>query len=119
MTVRGRIRAERMGVTLTHEHLLANFNPHTEGAKEPVDYGRDEVLKIALPTWLVFGTWAAGPFIDATAVGLGRDVRLLRRLSSRAASISSPPRATMRPWNTDSCRNTCTTARPRYWRAAG
>ena len=33
MTVRGRIRAERMGVTLTHEHLLANFNPHTEGAK--------------------------------------------------------------------------------------
>ena len=26
-----------MGVTLTHEHLLANFKPHTEGATEPVD----------------------------------------------------------------------------------
>jgi hypothetical protein len=35
MTVRGRIRAERMGITLTHEHLLANFNPHTEGRKNP------------------------------------------------------------------------------------
>ena len=30
MTVRGRIRASRMGVTLTHEHLLANFNPTRE-----------------------------------------------------------------------------------------
>ena len=84
MTVRGRIRAERMGVTLTHEHLLANFNPHTEGAKEPVDYGRDEVLKIALPHLARIRDLGCRTFIDATAVGLGRDVRLLRRLSEQS-----------------------------------
>jgi len=84
MTVRGRIRAERMGVTLTHEHLLANFNPHTEGAKDPVDYGRDEVLKIALPHLARIRDLGCRTFIDATAVGLGRDVRLLRRLSEQS-----------------------------------
>ena len=84
MTVRGRIRAERMGVTLTHEHLLANFNPHTEGVKEPVDYGRDEVLQLALPHLARIRDLGCRTFIDATAVGLGRDVRLLRRLSEQS-----------------------------------
>ena len=84
MTVRGRIRAERMGVTLTHEHLLANFNPHTEGAKEPADYDRDEVVKVDLPYLARIRDLGCRTFVDATAVGLGRDVRLLRRLSEQS-----------------------------------
>ena len=49
MTVRGRIRAAQMGITLTHEHLLANFQPYEEWEKQPRTYDRDEVVKIALP----------------------------------------------------------------------
>jgi phosphotriesterase-related protein len=84
MTVRGRIRAARMGVTLTHEHLLANFAPHTEGAKEAEGYDRDVVAKIALPHLARIRELGCRTFVDATAVGLGRDVRLLRRLSEQS-----------------------------------
>lgn len=84
MTVRGRIRAARMGVTLTHEHLLANFAPHTEGTKEPEGYDRDAVAKIALPHLARIRELGCRTFIDATAVGLGRDVRLLRQLSEQS-----------------------------------
>jgi predicted metal-dependent phosphotriesterase family hydrolase len=84
MTVRGRIRAARMGVTLTHEHLLANFTPHTEGAKEPVGYDRDEVVKAVLPYLTRIRDRGCKTFVDATAVGLGRDVRLLQQLSKRS-----------------------------------
>jgi phosphotriesterase-related protein len=81
MTVRGRISAARMGVTLTHEHLLANFLPHSEGGKEAVGYDRDEVIKVALPHLARIRDLGCRTFVDATAVGLGRDVRLLHRLS--------------------------------------
>ncbi len=84
MTVRGRIRADRMGVTLTHEHLLANFNPHKEGSTEPADYDRDEVVKVDLPYLARIRDLGCRTFVDATAVGLGRDVRLLRRLSKQS-----------------------------------
>ena len=84
MTVRGRIRAARMGVTLTHEHLLAHFTPHTEGARQPTGYDRDEVVKVALPYLARIRAQGCRTFVDATAVGLGRDVRLLRQLSKRS-----------------------------------
>jgi hypothetical protein len=42
MTVRGRIPAERMSVTLTHEHALANFQPYAEWEKQPLTYDRNE-----------------------------------------------------------------------------
>ena len=78
MTVRGRIGAAHMGVTLTHEHLLANFKPHTEGGGDPVDYDRDEVARIVLPYLARIRELGCRTFVDATAVGLGRDVRLLQ-----------------------------------------
>jgi phosphotriesterase-related protein len=84
MTVRGRIRAARMGVTLTHEHLLANFAPHVEGTKEPAGYDRDEVVRIALPYLARIRELGCRTFVDATAVGLGRDVRLLQHLSKKS-----------------------------------
>jgi phosphotriesterase-related protein len=84
MTVRGRMCASHMGVTLTHEHLLANFAPHVEGAKEPADYDRDEVVRIALPYLARIRELGCRTFVDATAVGLGRDVRLLQQLSKKS-----------------------------------
>lgn len=84
MTVRGRIRAAQMGNTLTHEHLLANFQPYEESLKQPRIYDRDEVVKIALPYLLRIRELGCRTFVDATAVGLGRDVQLLRRLSEES-----------------------------------
>jgi phosphotriesterase-related protein len=84
MTVRGRIRAALMGNTLTHEHLLVNFQPYEESLKQPRSYDRDEVVKIALPYLMRIRELGCRTFVDATAVGAGRDVRLLRRLSEES-----------------------------------
>jgi phosphotriesterase-related protein len=84
MTVRGRIKAREMGVTLTHEHLLANFQPYEEWARHPQTYDRDEVVELVLPHLTRIYELGCRTFVDATAVGLGRDVALLRRLSERS-----------------------------------
>jgi phosphotriesterase-related protein len=81
MTVRGRINARDMGVTLTHEHMLANFQPYEEWARQPRTYDRDEVVEQVLPHLTRIRELGCKTFVDATAVGLGRDVALLRRLS--------------------------------------
>lgn len=84
MTVRGRIKAREMGVTLTHEHLLANFQPYEEWARHPQTYDRDEVLERVLPHLIRIHQLGCRTFVDATAVGLGRDPILLRRLAERS-----------------------------------
>lgn len=84
MTVRGRIRAERMGITLPHEHVLANFQSYEEWEKQPRTYDRDDVVKIALPHLARIRKLKCRTFVDATAVGLGRDARLLKRLSEES-----------------------------------
>ena len=81
MTVRGRISAGDMGVTLTHEHLLASFQPYAEWAQHPLAYDRDEVMEVVLPHLTRIRELGCRTFVDATAVGLGRDPVLLRRLS--------------------------------------
>jgi phosphotriesterase-related protein len=84
MTVRGPIAARAMGVTLTHEHALANFQPFEEWLRAPARYDRDEVLRVVLPHLLRIREIGCRTFIDATAVGLGRDPKLLRALSERS-----------------------------------
>jgi phosphotriesterase-related protein len=81
MTVRGRIRAADMGVTLTHEHLLANFQPFEEWQRQPLKYDRDEVVRLVIPRLTQIRELGCRTFVDATAVGLGRDAVLLRQLS--------------------------------------
>jgi predicted metal-dependent phosphotriesterase family hydrolase len=84
MTVRGRINSREMGVTLTHEHLLASFQPHEEWARRPLPYDRDEVVEVALPYLRRIRELGCRTLVDATAVGLGRDAVLLRRLSQES-----------------------------------
>jgi phosphotriesterase-related protein len=84
MTVRGPIAARAMGVTLTHEHALANFQPFEEWRRAPARYDRDEAVRVVLPYLLRVREFGCRTFIDATAVGLGRDPMLLRRLSERS-----------------------------------
>ncbi|MFL6619674.1 MAG: phosphotriesterase, partial [Povalibacter sp.] len=84
MTVLGPMKSKEMGVTLTHEHLLASFQPYEEWARQPLPYDRDEVVAVDLPYLLRIKNLGCRTFIDATAVGLGRDPLLLQRLSKES-----------------------------------
>lgn len=82
MTVRGwRAAPGETGVTLAHEHALANFQTYAEWAKAPLPYDQDEVVKVILPRLLRLKALGCQTFVDATAAYLGRDPALLRRLS--------------------------------------
>jgi phosphotriesterase-related protein len=81
MTVRGQLAARAMGVTLTHEHALANFQPYDEWERAPRAYDRADVERVVLPFLRRIAGLGCKSFVDATAVGLGRDPLLLRQLS--------------------------------------
>jgi phosphotriesterase-related protein len=83
MTVRGYIRSSEMGVTLPHEHVLANFQPYQEWQKHPLTYGQDEVVEVVRPYLDQVKKLGCRTFVDCTAVGLGRDARLLKRVSEQ------------------------------------
>jgi phosphotriesterase-related protein len=84
MTVRGKVAASDMGIALTHEHALANFQSHSDWLRAPRAYDREEVIRRVLPHLERIRSLGCRTFVDATAVGLGRDARLLRELSERS-----------------------------------
>ena len=84
MTVRGRVAAREMGVTLTHEHALASFQPYAEWVRAPHHYDRSAVIERVLPHLERIRALGCRTFVDATAVGLARDPALLRQLSERS-----------------------------------
>lgn len=81
MTVRGPIRSSEMGLTLSHEHLLANFQPYADWLKHSLTYEQDEVVRVVRPYMARVKKLGCRTFVDCTAVGLGRDARLLKRVS--------------------------------------
>jgi len=70
-----------MGFTLSHEHILANFQPLQDRKKQPWTYDLDEVVQVVLPYLQQIKKLGCRTFVDCTAVALGRDPRLLKRLS--------------------------------------
>ena len=81
MTVRGPIRPTDLGFTLSHEHVLANFQPLADREKSPWTYNLDDVVRTVQPYLEQVKKHGCRTFVDCTAVGLGRDPRLLKRLS--------------------------------------
>ena len=81
MTVRGPMSARDLGFTLSHEHILASFQTYEEWAREPLSYDRSAVEQRMLPYLTRIASLGCKTFVDATAVGLGRDAALLRRMS--------------------------------------
>jgi phosphotriesterase-related protein len=79
MTVTGPISADKLGVTLIHEHIMADFI----GAKDtgPHRYDADKIVAKALPFLLTLKKAGCQTFIDCTPVYLGRDVKVLKRLA--------------------------------------
>lgn len=79
MTVNGLIDAQKMGFTLTHEHIMADFVGAEKYSKSR--YKADEVFEVALPFVKDVKAKAVDTFIDCTPAYLGRDVTILKRLA--------------------------------------
>src|SRR5690242_356219 len=78
-TVRGPIDASQLGTTLVHEHVLVDFAGADEVSRSR--YDADEVFKVALPHLSALKERGVGTLVECTPAFLGRDPRLLRRLS--------------------------------------
>jgi phosphotriesterase-related protein len=78
-TVRGPLAGDRLGVTLMHEHILVDFI----GAEQvsPSRYDADRVFDTALPHLKQLRTLGCDTLVECTPAFLGRDPRLLQRLS--------------------------------------
>ncbi len=79
ITVTGEIRPDKIGLTLSHEHVLVDFI----GAElsEPARYDIEKAYKVILPHILEIKELGVKTFIDCTPKYLGRNPLLLRKLS--------------------------------------
>lgn len=82
MTVNGSMEAQKMGFTLTHEHIMADFIGAEKYSK--IRYNADEVFEVALPFVRDLKTKGVDTFIDCTPDYLGRDANILKRLADAA-----------------------------------
>jgi predicted metal-dependent phosphotriesterase family hydrolase len=78
-TVRGPVAADRLGVTLMHEHVLVDFIGAAQVS--PSRYDADAVFKAVLPYLQQARRLGCETLVECTPAYLGRDPRLLRRLS--------------------------------------
>ena len=78
-SVTGEVAADRLGLTLMHEHVLVDFI----GADKvsPSRYDADETFKTVLPHLQQARTLGCETLVECTPAYLGRDPILLRRLS--------------------------------------
>ncbi len=79
MTVAGPLDASKMGITLSHEHVLVDFI----GADSVSDkrWSRREVAAVVLPYLREAGREGCLTFVECTPAYLGRDPLLLKTLS--------------------------------------
>jgi phosphotriesterase-related protein len=80
MSVHGPIPAATAGLALTHEHVLVDFIGAAEAG--PHRYDSDAVFAAVLPHLTRAHELGARLFIECTPAHLGRDARLLQRLST-------------------------------------
>jgi phosphotriesterase-related protein len=78
-TVRGAVPLDKLGTTLMHEHVLVDFIGADKVSRER--YDAEEAFKVALP--FLKNVYALGcrTLVECTPAYLGRDAKLLRRLS--------------------------------------
>ena len=79
MTVNGEILAKQMGKTLQHEHVLVDFIGADSVSSDR--YNPEEVYKVVLPYLKEVKELGCQTFIECTPAYLGRDPKLLVRLS--------------------------------------
>src|SRR5882757_1855751 len=79
MTVNGPLPSQKMGFTLTHEHIMADFIGADKFSRDR--YNPDEVVMVALPFIMDIKAMGVNTFIDCGPVYLGRDVNIQKRIS--------------------------------------
>lgn len=85
MSVLGPVDPASLGVTLVHEHVMADFI----GADQtgPHRYNIDEVVKVVLPHLQKLKDAGCRTFVECTATFLGRDAGLAKRLAYESGMI--------------------------------
>jgi len=78
-TVTGPIAADRLGLTLMHEHVLVDFIGADQVSASR--YDADHAFKVILPHLARVRTLGCETLVECTPAYLGRDVVLLKRLS--------------------------------------
>ena len=78
-TVRGPVAADRLGVTLMHEHVLVDFIGAAQVS--PSRYDANAAFHAVLPHLHHVKRLGCSTLVECTPACLGRDPRLLRRLS--------------------------------------
>ncbi len=78
-TVLGKVPAADLGVTLIHEHVLVDFIGAVRVRSSR--YDPDDVVGVVLPHLRRIRELGCATLVDCTPAYLGRDARLLRRLS--------------------------------------
>lgn len=81
-TVTGPVRAESLGVTLMHEHVLVDFIGAAHVSRSR--YDADAVCKMALPHLRQVRMLGCETLVECTPAYLGRDPLLLKRLSEES-----------------------------------
>ena len=79
--VKGRTEVPAGITWLTHEHLLVDFTG--AGQYDPEGWDRDSVIAILMPYLEELKKYDVDYFVDATPAYLGRDVRLMEKISER------------------------------------
>jgi predicted metal-dependent phosphotriesterase family hydrolase len=79
MTVKGPVSADKIGFTLSHEHIMVDFIGAADVSKSR--YNQDEVYNKALTLILEAKNKGVATIMECTPSYLGRDVQLLKRLS--------------------------------------
>lgn len=79
MTVRGPINADRLGVTLMHEHVMVDFIGADKVSR--ARYDAAQILAVALPHLQRAAALGCRTFVDCTPAWLGRDVNILQQLA--------------------------------------
>jgi phosphotriesterase-related protein len=81
VTVTGEIPASKIGITLTHEHVLVDFV--MIDSISPNNYHKDSVIAKVLPYFMQLIPYKVATFVDCTPEYLGRDPQLLAELSRK------------------------------------
>ncbi len=81
ITVTGEIEAEELGITLEHEHVLVDFIGAEEVSSDR--YHKDSAFHQILPYLNEIKKYGVKSFVECTPSYLGRDVKLLKRLSEK------------------------------------
>ena len=79
VTVTGPIEASRLGAALVHEHVMCDFVGAAETGTHR--YDAEEVVRVMRPYLDALGERGIVAFVDCTPAYIGRDVKVLRRLS--------------------------------------